>query len=113
MEFVECKDRQNREDCEEVKSKRKGVRELHSLACSINYDKSREFHKEKQACGREEREFRGSFSLANEDSLLKHMNAKDLGFDGVLVETDPHKSRPKQLCNFLNFCYNLKEKKLV
>lgn len=32
----------NREDFEDIKSRKKGTRELHGLACSINYDRHRD-----------------------------------------------------------------------
>ena len=41
VEFVQSQERQNQEEKTSRKSKRKGVRELNRLSCSINYDKAK------------------------------------------------------------------------
>lgn len=44
VEFAVAREKQNREDLEVVKSRKNGARELNSLVCSINYDRSRVSH---------------------------------------------------------------------
>lgn len=42
VKYVVAKEKQNRDDFLSSKPKKKGVRELHNLSSSINYEKSKE-----------------------------------------------------------------------
>lgn len=61
--FAEEKDCQNKEAIARERSKRKGARELQSLACSITYENSKSRHGTSQSSGRDNRRSKGAANV--------------------------------------------------
>lgn len=71
MESAQEIEKQNREELAVVKVRKKGSRELHNLACSINNNRSKTSHLEGQASSRDGRKNQGSPVTLNEDLVLE------------------------------------------
>lgn len=61
VEFVQRWERLNQEEKRGMKYKRKGIRELKSLSCSINYDKAKAKEDEEKSLGTEEGRIQEAF----------------------------------------------------